>query len=124
MYPFGGILLAPLVAGYLASVLGRIWRRRGRRPGWMAGGLAICGGVFATWLATFQLDLFMPWRWGQVGGKVDLLFLLAVTGILAAVVGILPAAFIVDRHQRIYDGRDAWVSLPPDTGIIDPASRR
>src|SRR5688572_6621441 len=99
MYPFGGVLVAPLVAAYLASMLSRLWRRRRRRPGWIAGVLAILGGVFATWLCAFQLDFFMPSRWSSVGG----LDLLLMTGFLAGFVGIIPAAWIVERHQKIYD---------------------
>jgi MFS family permease len=103
MYPFGGILLAPLVAAYLASVLSRFSSCRRRRPGWMVGIGAIFGGVIASWIGIFQLDLFRPWTWSYVGGKDDLLPLLIFTGFLAGFVGILPAAWVVDRHQKQYD---------------------
>lgn len=103
MYPFGGILIAPLVAGYLASLLSRFAARRQRRPGWVVGVCAISGAVLATWIATFQLDVFRPWSWSVVGGKVDLLWLLLMTGFLAGFVAIIPAAWVVDRHQKQYD---------------------
>src|SRR5262245_14843679 len=103
LYPFGGTLLAPFVAAYLASVIARSRRRRDRRAGWGPGVLAILFGVLATWFCTFQFDAFIPSRWDTVGGKVHLLPLLVVTGFLAAFFSILPAAFVVDRHRKIYD---------------------
>lgn len=103
MYPFGGIAIAPLVAGYFASVMCRFWRQRGRRPGWIAGVLAISAGVLVTCVCTFQLDLFMPSRWSPGGGKGHLSDLILMTGFLAAVAGIMPAAIIVERHQKVYD---------------------
>ena len=105
MYPFGGILVAPLVAAYLASLLSRLSRRRGRRPGWIEGITAILSGILATWVCTFQLDVFMPWRWSWAGGNVELLDLLLLTGFPAGFVGIMPAAWIVERHQKAYDKR-------------------
>jgi hypothetical protein len=103
MYPFGGILVAPLAAGYFASLLCRYYRRRDKRPGWVAGILAIFGGVLIALVCMFQFDLFIPSRWAAAGGKVHLLPLFGMIGFLAAVAGIIPAAFVVDRHQKQYD---------------------
>ena len=103
LYPYGGILLAPPVAAYLASVIARLRRRKDRRPGWGTGFLAILAGVLTTWICTFQFDAFNPWRWANAGGKVDLFSLLVATGFLAVVLSIMPAAYIVDRYQKSYD---------------------
>jgi len=108
LYPYGGALLAPFVAGYLASVIARIQRRRDRRPGWGTGILAIVLGVLISWFFTFRFDAFIPSRWAT-GGKVDLLTLIVATGFLAAFFSILPAAFVVDRHRKIYDKTHAAV---------------
>jgi len=47
----------------------------------------------------------MPWRWSWAGGNVELLDLLLLTGFPAGFVGIMPAAWIVERHQNAYDKR-------------------
>jgi len=47
----------------------------------------------------------MPWRWSWAGGNVELLDLLLLTGFPAGFVGIMPAAWIVERHQKAYDKR-------------------
>jgi len=103
MYPFGGILNGPLVAGYLASILSRFWKRRGRRPGWLVGILAIVGAIVVSWIFVFQLDLFRPWRWTNMDGKVDFLPLLVISAVPAAIASILPAAFVVELYQKRYD---------------------
>jgi hypothetical protein len=101
MYPFGRALIAPLVAAYRASVVSRLLRRQDKRPGWIVGGIAIAGGIFIGWLCVFQFDLFRPSRWNT--GKVELAPLLVLTGFLSFIESVIPAAWIVERHQKIYD---------------------
>ena len=101
LYPYGGILLAPVAAGCLASMLSRLCRWRGKRPAYGVALVSSVAGVFTTWICTSQFDPFIPSRWASAGGKVDLLDLLAVTGFLAAAVSIVPAALIVNRHRRV-----------------------
>jgi hypothetical protein len=95
---FFAIPIAPLVAGYLASLLCRVSLRRSRGPSWLIAPLGIGIGVVATWLVTFQEDLFQPSRWSS---KVDGPFMLAVTGVpavfLAAAVAI-PVVYVY--HQK------------------------
>src|SRR5947209_7393328 len=101
MYPFGGILIAPLAAVYCASVISRLLRRRGKRPGWIAGGFSIILGIVVNWLFVFQLDLFRPSRWHT--GKVDLPAELLVTGFFSFIACTVPSAWMIERHQKLHD---------------------
>jgi MFS family permease len=101
MYPFGSILIAPLAAVYCASLFSRLLRRRGKRPGWVAGGLSITLGIVVGWLLVFQLDLFRPSRWYT--GKVDLPSMLLVNGFFSFISSVVPSAWMIERHQKLYD---------------------
>lgn len=105
MYPFGGSLVSALAAAYCASLISRALRQRDKRPGWLAGGVSIVAGIVIGWLCVFQLDLFTPSRWYV--GKDDLPGMLVITGFVSFVVSMMPAAFVVERHQRIYDSTHA-----------------
>ena len=98
MFPFGGILIAPIVAGYLASLLARRDLSANKRPAWGSAWFAVVIGVVATWLATFRADLFR--RPGQSAiSKAPMPMLLVITGFPAAVVGIA-VAFPVTHHYK------------------------
>lgn len=102
MYPFGGILISPLIAGYLASVLCRVQRSKGKRPGFVILLLASVAGVLASWLSMFQLDLFNPARW-MSNGKVEMWMLLVISGIPSLFVSAIAATLFVARHQKSFD---------------------
>jgi biotin transporter BioY len=102
VYPFGGILVAPLIAGYLASVLCRVQCQRKRRPSLAIVLLAILAGVFVSWFSTFQFDLFSPARWSN-SGKAPMGGLLLISGIPSLFVSTIAATVIVTRHRRSFD---------------------
>lgn len=102
VYPFGGIFIAPLIAGYLASVLCRVQRQRERRPSFAILVLAIIAGVFVSWFSTFQFDLFSPARWSS-SGKVPMGGLLIISGIPSFFVSTVAATVVVTRHRRSFD---------------------
>jgi hypothetical protein len=96
------ILIAPLVAGYLASLLCRLSLRRDRRPSWFVIPLAVAIGVVLTWLVTFQQDLFHPSRWSS---KVEGSDMLAFAGVPAAVLAVVVALPIVGAYYDKYAQR-------------------
>ena len=102
MYPFGGILIAPLVAGYFASLVCRVRRRKDRRPSWLTIPFAVAAGVAAAWIATFQTDLFIPARW-SASGKVPMVDMLLISGVLSASVGAATAILVVYYYLRQYE---------------------
>jgi membrane-bound metal-dependent hydrolase YbcI (DUF457 family) len=108
MYPFGGSLVSSLVAAYCASLISRALRRREKRPGWLSGGVSVAVGIFIGWLCVFQLDLFRPSRWDA--GKVELPVMLVITGFVSFIASVIPAAFVVVRHQKIYDSTHPMAS--------------
>ena len=108
MYPFGGILIAPLVAGYIASLICRRLRRRDRRPSWLIAPLAIAVSVFVVWGATFQMDLFLPSRWSS--GKVPMLGMLLISGVPSALVGAVAAIAVVYYYRLKYESTHPVVS--------------
>ena len=103
LYPYGGALLAPFAAAYVASVICRLHLRSRKRPGGFAGSIALVVGILVAWLCSFQFDAFIPSRWSTVDGKVGLGPLLVATGFLAVLTGVFPTAFIVRRYQKSYD---------------------
>lgn len=100
MYPFGGIIIAPIMSGYFASVTCRLMRRMGYRPSDIITLLAIVFGVIMAWVSTFQMDLFSL---HQTNGKVPLSIELLLCGVPSGFLGLFPASIVVARHQRIYD---------------------
>ena len=94
-------MVSPLVAGYLASVLCRLQRKRNKRPGFGVALIAIVAGVLACWLSMFQADLLIPSRW--TSAKVDLWMLLVITGVPSLVVSAISAGILLVRHRKIYD---------------------
>jgi|ERR1051326_94275 Na+/proline symporter len=98
---FGVTLIGALAAVYCASLFSRLLRRRGKRPGWIAGGASIILGTVVEWLFLFQLDLFRPSRWYT--GKVDLPSMLLVTGFFSFIACTVPSAWMIERHQKLYD---------------------
>lgn len=103
LYPYGGALVAPFAAMYVASIASRLQIKGGTRPGWAAGVVSLAFGIIVAWFCSFQLDAFMPWRWSTVGGKVELQWLLGVTAFLSLLTSIVPASFVVGRYQKRYD---------------------
>jgi membrane-bound metal-dependent hydrolase YbcI (DUF457 family) len=103
LYPYGGALVAPFAAMYIASILSRFQIKRGTRPGWLAGLVSLTFGILVAWVCNFQLDVFRPWCWSTVGGKVELQWLLGATAFLSLLTSIVPASFVVDRYQKRYD---------------------
>ena len=99
MYPFGAILIAPLVAGYLASLFCRLSSRRNKRPSWLLAPLSIAMGVVATWAATFQRDLFQPSHWSS---KVEGSLMLTISGVPAAGLAAAVAIPIVCVYYKTY----------------------
>jgi hypothetical protein len=95
MYPFGGVILAPLVAGYLASVLCRLDKARGRRPGFVAFAMPVAIALVIVWVATFGDELLK-----RTNGKVEMWAMLLISGVPAFIAGSIPAALIVDRFRR------------------------
>ena len=93
------ILIAPVVTGYLASLLCRLSLRRGRRPSWFVIPVAVASGVVVAWVVTFQQDLFHPSRWSS---KLDGPFMLALVGVPAAVLAVVVALPIVGRYYDKY----------------------
>jgi hypothetical protein len=112
-YPFGGILVAPFVGGYLASLICRFLCQRQKRPGVAVIWVSILASVIATWLATFQMDLFRVSRWTRA--KMDMPVDLAVSAIPAVLVALIAARFVVSRYRKMYD-RDHPVANPQRIG--------
>jgi Na+/proline symporter len=109
-------LTAPLVAGCFAGLLSRLWRQRGRRPGWIAGILAILAAApvawMVSWFCVFHTQALYPWSASLTGFAqvlVSMIAWLAVPG------GILPAALIVEFHQRAYDRDIAQQGRPKES---------
>jgi hypothetical protein len=96
MYPFGGVIIAPLVAGYLASVFCRLAQARGRRPGFAAYAIPVAVALVIVWVATFGDELLKPWS----NGKVSMWGMLLISGVPAFIAGSIPAALIVERFRR------------------------
>ena len=103
LYPYGGALVAPFAAMYVASLVSRFQIKRGKRPGWAGGVLSLASGILIAWFCSFQFDAFMPWRWSTAGGKVELQWLLGATAFLSVLTSVVPASFVMDRYQRRYD---------------------
>ncbi len=103
LYPYGGALLAPFFATYAASAISRFQLRQGRRPGGVTAIIAFIVGALVALLCSFQLDVFMPWRWGTVGGKVDLGWLVWATGFLSVVISFVPVRLVTNFYQRRFD---------------------
>ncbi len=103
LYPYGGALVAPFAAMYVASILCRIQIGKGKRPGWLAGLVSLLFAILVALFCSFQFDVFRPWRWSIVGGKTDLQVLIVFTAFLAFLVSVVPASFVVDRYQKRYD---------------------
>ena len=101
MYPFGGILIAPLVAAYLASVICRLARRRNKRPSWLVAPLAIAFGIFAVWAATIQADFFRPSVWEA--GKAPMWAIMLLSGAPALVLGTATTIPVVFHHRDKYE---------------------
>jgi hypothetical protein len=101
MYPFGGILIAPLVAGYLTSLICRLLGRRYRRPSWFTVPLAVVVSVSVVWVATFQTDLFVHSRW--LTGKVPMWDMLLISGVPSASLGAVAAILVLYHYLRKYE---------------------
>jgi MFS family permease len=130
-YPYGGALVAPFTAMYVASVLCRLQLKNGKRPGWMVGLISLIVGIVVAWLCSFQLDAFRPWRWNTVGGKVELQWLMGAVAFLSLLTSVVPAAFVVDRFQKKYDKahpvvNESWQPTPgfPLACFRLPSTRR
>ncbi len=103
LYPYGGALVAPFAAMYVASIVCRIQIGKGKRPGWLAGLVSLVVAIVIALFCSFQFDIFRPWRWSIVGGKTHLQVLVGVTAIVAFLASVVPASFVVDRYQKRYD---------------------
>ena len=101
MYPFGGIPLAPILAGYLASVLCRMSLKRGKRPRWLIAGFCTLLGTFSALFATFRSELFRPERWDR--GKHDLWIDFLIAGVPSAVLAAVAAFEFVRLYQKDYE---------------------
>jgi len=99
MYPLGGILIGPLVAGYLVSLFCRLSLRRDRKPSWFLAALGIALGLVATLAATFQKDFFQPSHWSS---KVEGSAMLLITGVPAAVLAAGVAIPLVYFYGQKY----------------------
>jgi len=58
-----GFLLAPVVAGFLASILCSLSILRHRKPPWLYALLSIALGIFSSLLVMFRGDALHPSRW-------------------------------------------------------------
>ena len=94
MYPFGGILLASIFAGYLASVICRIRAARGFRSGVGTSLTSVFISVGAVWVITFGEELLK-----SSNGKVAMWSMLLLTGLPSALLGVIAAAYIVRRNR-------------------------
>src|SRR6266487_2991868 len=103
MYPFGGIPLAPIVAGYLATVLCRMSLRRGKRPRWFVAAFCTLLGTFSALFATFQTELFRPEHWERRGGKHDLWIDFLITGVPSIVLAAVAAFEFVRSYRKDYE---------------------
>jgi hypothetical protein len=94
MYPFGGIILAPFIAGYLASVLCRLRVAKGLKAGYGTLAVSVGVAVVVVWVVTFGEELFK-----RDNGKVAMWVMLLLTGIPSTLIGSVAAAFIINRHR-------------------------
>src|SRR5436189_6150659 len=99
MYPFGGIIIAVLVAGYATSVICRFVLRRAKQPSWFIVLLTTGLSVIASLAATFQGDLLRPSHWSS---KVDAPVMLMITGVPSALVAFVAALKIVAIYRDHY----------------------
>jgi hypothetical protein len=58
-----GFLLAPVVAGFLASTLCSLSILRHHKPPWFHASLSIALGIFSSLLVMFRRDALHPSRW-------------------------------------------------------------
>jgi hypothetical protein len=97
---FAVIVIAPLLAAYLSSRCCRLSLRLSRAPSWLIAPLSIALGVVVNWAVTFQKDLFHPSRWSS---KVDGPFMLALTGVPAALLAAAVAIPVVCLYRQKYE---------------------
>jgi hypothetical protein len=97
MYPFGGIIVAGLVAGYLAAVLCRLRCRRGKAPSWFAALGPSLVGLLAALAATFQGDLFRPSHWSS---KTDGLTMFLIAAVPSSFVALALASSVVAYYRE------------------------
>lgn len=103
LYPFGGALVAPFAAMYVASILCRVQVKYGKRPSWLAVLVSLSVGIVVAWFCSFRLDAFRPGRWSSAGGKTQLKWLMGVVAVVSFFTSALPVGFVVDRFQKRYD---------------------
>ena len=105
------VLIVPIIAAVsFADLLSRLWRRRVLRPGWTAGILAIIAAALASstvWFIClyFRFEAIVPGFWSG-HGKIYARGMLEMITMLTFFIVTLPAALVVEFHQRAFD-RDA-----------------
>jgi uncharacterized PurR-regulated membrane protein YhhQ (DUF165 family) len=99
MYPFGGIILAPIVAGYAASVLCRLCARASRRAGFLVFAVSVVLGVVMSVVATFGRAAFFPGdrTWNKAGYVGEVM----PAAMAALLLGAFAAAVVLHRHRRL-----------------------
>lgn len=106
MTPFliilGGFLLAPMIAGLMASVLCSLQILRDKRPSWSAGILSLLFGILSVWLLMFRSDVLHPGRWPNrfPGHWGQLAAALVASLFLTAVVILIAVTLFQERFRK------------------------
>jgi hypothetical protein len=97
-----GILVAPVIAGFLASVLCSLSILRHQKPPWSHALLSILLGVCSSLVAVFGGEAFSPSRWpARIPEQWDsFVMALAASIPLSIVVAIIVVALFQDRFKK------------------------
>jgi hypothetical protein len=97
-----GFLLAPLIAGLLASILSCLSILRLQKPPWSHALLCIVLGIFSSLLAVFGGDVFHPSSWpGRIPEQWDSLVMALVASIpLSIAVALVVVALFQARFKK------------------------
>jgi amino acid transporter len=100
--PFS-FLLAPVIAGFVASVLCGLSILRRERPPWFHAFLSILLGIFSSLLAIFGSDVFSPAYWpGRIPEQWDsFLIVMAASIPFSVVVALIVVALFRERFKRL-----------------------
>ena len=97
-----GFLLAPVIAGFLASILCGLSILRLKKPPWFHAFLSIVLGVFSSLLAIFTSDVFHPSRWpSRIPEQWDsFVMALAASIPFSIVVALIVVALFQERFKK------------------------
>ena len=95
-------LLAPVIAGLLASVLCGLSILRDKQPPWFHALLSTLLGIFSSLLAIFCGDVFHPAHWpGRIPARWDSFVIAMASSIpFSAIVAVIVVALFQERYKK------------------------